>query len=68
LSFKERGPHAVSLPLERMLTTIKLHDNLRFEAAEIRDEGADRMLSPELELRQPPVPQPPPEPSFCVCP
>jgi hypothetical protein len=66
LSFEEVGPHGVRTPLKRVLAAVKLDDELGFGAAEIRDEGADGMLSPELELRQPPVPQSPPQFPLCI--
>jgi hypothetical protein len=52
--------------MKRVLAAVKLDDESGFDATEIRDEGADRVLSAELELRQPPVTQAPPELSLRI--
>ncbi len=66
LSVEEVSPHGVRTPLKNVLAAVKLDDELGFGAAEIRDEGANGMLSPKLELRQPPVTQSPPQFPLCI--
>jgi hypothetical protein len=47
-----------------MASTIKLDDEFRFLAREVRDEGTNRNLSSELCAAQSPVPQPEPQAIF----
>ena len=67
LSFEQLGPRGIRILLKRVLATVKLDDELGFGAAEIRDEGADGMLSPELELGRPPVTESPPQLPLGIC-
>jgi len=49
-----------------VVATVQLDDQLGFSAAEVRDEGTDRMLATELEPAQLPIAQSKPQLPFCV--
>jgi hypothetical protein len=49
-----------------VLAAVELDDEFGFSAAEVCDERTNRMLSSELELRQPPVTQAPPQFPLCI--
>jgi hypothetical protein len=46
--YQKSSPPAIRFRLRGMLTPIQFHDQATFRAAEVGDEGTDRMLSPEL--------------------
>jgi hypothetical protein len=63
---EDSGSLKIISPAIDVLSTIDLHDELRFEADEVDDVALDRILAPELEATHSPITQMPPKLRFGV--
>ena len=57
---QDRCPHLIRRPALLVLPTVQFHDEPSFQADEIGDELADRVLAAKLQAREPSTPQAPP--------
>jgi hypothetical protein len=60
------GSTGVVIRVRRVLTTIKLHDQLPFPAAEVDDVGTDRHLARELGTEEAAIAETSPDATLCI--